>query len=349
MIIIDRVTNRLLKILLILASTILFFYLFPHIKNLIKTAIVFLLPFLLGFIFAFIFSPLVDYFEIKKVRREATSIIILILVIAVIVTICFLLIPTIIKESQKLVINLPNYLNNFEDLINSFLLKFKITNYKFNITAEDIVDFFQNNKSSFMIFLTKIIQSTFSYIAVFIVTPILMLYFLIYYHKITDGLKKYFIEKKWDKGLTICEEVAKTMRSYFKGVLLVMIILTFLSTIGFLIIRLDLPLLWGLIIGITNIIPYIGPYIGGAIVGIFALSTVPDKIIFVIILIILLQFVESNFITPQIDSKSIKTNPILVIFFITLFGKLFGIIGMLFAIPILLTIQIIFKAKKLIK
>ncbi len=343
----DRITNRLLKIFLSLTCLILLFYLFPHLKKLINTVILFVLPFILGFTFAFVFNPIVDYFEKKNIKRPITSIVILVFMLALLITILILLVPTLIKETQKLLTDLPVYLENFERVINGFLKKIKIENYEFKLTPTSIMDYINSNRGNIFTFFSKFIQGTFSYIILFIVTPILMLYFLIYYHKIIDFFVQYFQKKKWDKCSNIFNEIGITMRSYLKGILLVMVILTALSTICFMIIKLDLALLWGIIIGITNIIPYIGPYIGGIIVGIFTLSTNPSKILIVILLIILLQFIESNFITPQVNSKSIKTNPILVIFFVTLFGKLFGIIGMILAIPTLSVIQILLKSKNL--
>lgn len=342
----DRITNKLLKLLLILVSLILFFYLLPKFKTFINATIVFLLPFILGFTLAFLVNPLVDFFERFKIKRSIIAIIILIIFIGIITLFVYLIVPTLINQIQKLITNLPNYLESLEKIINQILGKLKIENYKFNITTSKIMSFIYENKHTIIDIFTKIIQGTFSYIVIFIVTPILMLYFIIYYHQITTFIKNIFLRRRWNNALSALYEIAISMRSYLKGIVIVMVILTILSTFGLMFIQLDLPLLWGTVIGITNIIPYIGPYIGGSIVLIFTLSTVPQRFFSVLILIILLQFIESNFITPHMESKSIKTNPILAIFFVTLFGKLFGIIGMLMAIPVLSIIQIIFKAKK---
>ena len=135
----------------------------------------------------------------------------------------------------------------------------------------------------------------------------------------------------------------------FNGVLIVMVLLSLLATILFSIIGVEHSLLWGRIIGITNIIPYIGPYIGGAIVVAFTLLTSYKKALIVLVIIVLLQLIESNFITPNIHSKTMKTSPILVLLFISIFGQIMGIFGMIIAIPFLSIFQILVNKIPLLK
>ena len=108
--------------------------------------------------------------------------------------------------------------------------------------------------------------------------------------------------------------------------------------------KIDYAFLFGIIIGVTDIIPYIGPYIGGALVSVFVLVSRPEKLIFVIISIVILQFIESNFLVPKIQSKTLKTNPILVILSVTFFGEIMGIFGMLIAVPLEKIVEIIINS-----
>ena len=123
--------------------------------------------------------------------------------------------------------------------------------------------------------------------------------------------------------------------------IIVIVLLTIASSVVFMFLKIDYPFLFGLIIGITDIIPYIGPYIGGGIVGIFVLVSRPDKLVFIIISIVILQFIESNFLVPKIQSKTLETNPILVMLSVTFFGEIMGIFGMLIAVPLEKIVEII--------
>ena len=158
--------------------------------------------------------------------------------------------------------------------------------------------------------------------------------------------EKKSVKKEEEDTIIILRKLKKNMYSYLGGVLLVMVFLILISTVCFFIIGINLPLLWGIIIGLTNIIPYIGPYIGGFIVAIFTLGSMPNKIIPVIAIIVVLQLIESNFITPKVESKTVKVHPILAIFSVALLGKILGIFGMILAIPIVSSIQIVKNHKK---
>ena len=135
------------------------------------------------------------------------------------------------------------------------------------------------------------------------------------------------------------------MHVYFKSYLIITVLLSFFSSVAFALLNIEYFLIWGIIIGITNIIPYVGPYIGGGIVGLFVLTTNPELVIYVIIIIACLQVIESNFLTPKIQGEALEINPILVVFSVTFFGKILGIIGMIIAVPIVRIMQIIIKVK----
>ena len=100
-------------------------------------------------------------------------------------------------------------------------------------------------------------------------------------------------------------------------------------------------LLFSIVISLTNIIPFIGPYIGGVPAVLVGLSVNLKLGITITIIVILLQFVESSFIHPLIMSKSLNLHPISIIISLIIFGYLFGVLGMIFATPIMASIKII--------
>ena len=108
-----------------------------------------------------------------------------------------------------------------------------------------------------------------------------------------------------------------------------------ISSICFAIAGLKAPLLFGLFCGITNVIPYAGPYIGGAPAVIVALSQSPKIGIVVLISIIVIQTLEGNLIQPLIMSKSARLHPVTVIIGLLVFGHFFGIIGMAISTPVI--------------
>jgi predicted PurR-regulated permease PerM len=184
-----------------------------------------------------------------------------------------------------------------------------------------------------------------SYIISLLMSIILMIYFLLDFDKICLFIKEQAKKVTKIDLLEYFRNIKETIYAYFKGVILVSTIVFVLSFISFRIININYALMMGLIIGITDIIPYIGPYIGGSIVAVIASSDSIEKMIMVIIVVIIIQGLESWFITPKIQSKKISVHPILVLLFIVIFGKIMGVIGMLIAVPVLAILQTTLKTK----
>ena len=95
--------------------------------------------------------------------------------------------------------------------------------------------------------------------------------------------------------------------------------------------------------GITNIIPYIGPYIGGIPAVIVGLSQSPLIGILTLIINVVIQFLEGNFLKPIIMSKSTKLHPVTIMVGLLVFGHFWGIIGMVISTPIISASKTIFK------
>ncbi|MED4580769.1 AI-2E family transporter, partial [Bacillus atrophaeus] len=106
-----------------------------------------------------------------------------------------------------------------------------------------------------------------------------------------------------------------------------------LVTIGYFIIGLDYPLMLGVVAMVTNVIPFIGPWIGtfpGVVVGLF---DSPTTAILVIVVVVIAQQIESQIISPQVMGRKLSIHPLTIIFLLLAVGNFAGIVGMLLAIP----------------
>ena len=214
---------------------------------------------------------------------------------------------------------------------------------KIGLNFKTIVSFLIKSNGNLIDKIIKFVTAIFSSFIPTITTPVLVIYFIVYYEKI-ENLIKSLVDKNSDTYL-ILKKIKYSMHVYFKSYLIITVLLSFFSSVAFALLNIEYFLIWGIIIGITNIIPYVGPYIGGGIVGLFVLTTNPELVIYVIIIIVCLQVIESNFLTPKIQGEALEINPILVVFSVTFFGKILGIIGMIIAVPIVRIMQIIIKVK----
>ena len=331
--------NDLLKIVLLITilflSLILGKIIYPYIKVLIGI----LIPFMISFTFSFLLWPCIKYLNKFKIPKKYAIVIVLGIFIISIVLFGIYLVPVIVKELTLFFTNLPILIEEVSKIINNIgVIK------KLGIDFKQIINDFIISKSDFFSNIFNLFQSIFSYVIPTITTPILIIYFTVYYENIEKFIKK----KGGDnyKIYMILKEIKHSMYDYFRSYFVITLTLSLLSGLLFWFLKIEYFMIWGLLIGITNIIPYIGPYIGGGIVGLFVLSTKPNLLVYVIIIIVCLQVLESMFLTPKIQGNIMEINPILVIFFVTLFGKFLGIFGMIIAVPVVRIIQIINKYGK---
>jgi len=339
----NKVISKLIIILLIVVNVLVI----ANISNFILNIILFigkiLLPFFLAFVLAYILAPIVKFFEkyLKK-RKYAVFITILLIVIILFISIKSIY-PFLSKEILKFVDDLPSIIEILKNKINKIenIFSFLPENYKPSL--DNIIDALVGILSKVNIKTVDILKKIFSFITVIIITPVILIYMLNDFENIKEKVKNYLIINKKDKLKNYITDLHVFSYGYVKTTFIVMVIITLLSTITFIVMGLEYPLFFGIIIGITNVIPYIGPYIGGAFPVIYSITNPDINTLYILISIVCIQFIETNFISPYLHSKRSETHPLFVILSLSFFGSLFGVFGMLFAVPLLKFIEITLK------
>ena len=220
-----------------------------------------------------------------------------------------------------------------------------------NIDVESIktnvfnqVESFANELTTSLPELTfNIIKSLVSGTLNFLVGLVIGFFLLINFDSANESVINLFPKKAQKNVRDIFGEINTAFRRFINGALADSTLVFVVSSIAFMICGLKAPLLFGLFCGITNIIPYAGPYIGGAPAVIVAFSQSPSIGIAVLIALVIIQTLEGNFIQPLIMSKSARLNPVTVIIGLLVFGHFFGIIGMLLSTPIIGVVKVIIK------
>lgn len=181
----------------------------------------------------------------------------------------------------------------------------------------------------------KLFSGTGAVLAAIVPIPIIVFLLLL----LKDKFRTFFEQLgKTREGLVldIMINVSKLSRKYMRGVLLVILILGALNSLGFLLLGLKYAVLLGFAIGLLNVIPYVGVLIGSLIPIIIALVT-KDSVMYAVGALgvcLVTQFLENNFITPKIVGSSVSVNPLASIAALIGFGLLWGVVGMVLAIPI---------------
>ena len=140
----------------------------------------------------------------------------------------------------------------------------------------------------------------------------------------------------------VIHQIGLTFGGYVRGTLISMVLIGALSGTGLAILQVPYALLLGVLAGLTELLPYLGPWISGSVTVILALITVgPLKAVEVIILFVLIQEIEGNVVQPLVMSRSVHIDPLLVIVAVLVGINLLGIIGAILAVPLAAGVQVL--------
>lgn len=335
---------KILEIIGILVIILIGYYIFPFVRNIIGLIMKIILPFIIGFAIAFIFEPIIEKLEAKKMNRKVAIALIVFIIIGILIAFFRLFLPLMVKQLNSIIDQIPNYFEQIKGLMDKINQKINSITGTYTLDYDKIEGIIVDYFSKLVTRIGSILQRSFSYIISVFITPILMIYFMADYPNIENYFKKKLLEKNKIATYECLSKIKQSLQQYVKGVLIVMTILIIISSIVFSLIGIEYAIVFGIIVGITDIIPYIGPYIGGGIVVIFTLATNPSKTLFVIISIVIMQFLEGNLLVPKIQSKTMKTKPLIVLLSVAFFGEILGIFGILIAVPMSRIIEIIIQS-----
>lgn len=337
-------TEKIKRIIYILLLSLLIYIVFlitPKVTNIINFIFTVIAPFLLSFILAFLLQPFVSKIQ-KYVKRRgiAVAIVLFILIILLLIFIKYIA-NVMIYEFEHLSNKLPDIIKELENILNKLFDQIPFLK-KYEISLEDLI----NNNSNLItdtIFTSKTLSKLLSGFKYILIVPIILLYLLLDYEKILSKIRTFLIENKKEKFKNYLGELHQTMSSYIRGVLLVMSILFMLFTIIFLILEVDNGMVFALIIAITNVIPYLGSWIGTSMPVLYVLLSSYNKAIIVLVICVIVQTLEADVLTPLIQGKKTKLHPLVIMLSLLFFGSVFGFIGMMIAVPMAAIINITLK------
>jgi predicted PurR-regulated permease PerM len=162
--------------------------------------------------------------------------------------------------------------------------------------------------------------------------------------KDSDYFKKQFIlllpKTKRTKFILLLRDIDNVFGKYIRGQIIVGSFVGVFTTIALIIIKVKYAFVLGIFAGISNIIPYFGPFIGIVPTILLALLDSTSKAFYAAGAFVLIQQVESGFLTPRIIGKSVGIHPVYVIMSLIIGGKLLGVIGLILAVPVLAAIKL---------
>ncbi|NIK79266.1 putative PurR-regulated permease PerM [Paenibacillus castaneae] len=311
-------------------------YIFTPLTVLLKTL---LLPIILAGIAYFLLNPVVDYCERKGIKRVISIIILFLLVAGLITILLVLVIPILSDQLTSFINNLPTYGEQLRIEFMQFIdsSSFNQIQQWFNLNSTELTGKITEKIST-------VLNGTLSSLGTFvgalkdIVLAIVTLPFILFYmlkdgKQLPQAIVSFLPAKLQPKTKRIMAEMNNQISSYIRGQIIVSFCIGFLLYIGYLVIGLEYSLVLALAAACTSIIPYLGPAIAITPALVVAMVTSPVMLLKMIVIWTIVQLIEGKFISPQIMGKSLQIHPITIIFVILTAGNLFGLVGIVLAVP----------------
>jgi len=298
-----------------------------------------LLTFFLGALLAYLLFRPVAFIE-KKGLKRVWSIIALYLAAAVLSGIILaLVIPGLVKELSKLAELYPQYAQQAQQMagrlneINAPEQLSQVINKNLGRIESYIYQALNSFLGGFYNFLGKILALIFS--------PILAFYIMNDWEKIRESFLNLFSPRARHEITMVSHQIDNVLIEFIKGHLMVAALVGFGIGISAALIGVKFPLLIGILSGITNLVPYFGPILGGIPAVALAASESFRLALYMTVAIVLIQQLESNLVTPKIMGDKLGLHPLVIVFALLAGGKLLGIWGMLFAVPVTAILKVI--------
>jgi putative heme transporter len=281
------------------------------------------MPIAFAALFSVVLLPLAKRFE-KKTGRIFSITLVLLLAFLVM----GLLFWFVIAQLASLTESLPDLEGKFLALINSISNQ---VNETVKIDTHEQTQLIKDTLKNFSSYFGSVLLSTSYFAYFFIQVPIYIFLFLLYRERFKD-----FLLAIWpDSGLKWKDEIQQVVRGYISGLTIVTIIAGVLNSIGLLLLGIEHAIFFGFLSGLLTMIPYVGISIGAALPAMLALVT-KDSIwhaVGVVAVHGFVQFLEGNFITPKVTGSKISINALAAILALLIGGKIWGITGMILAVP----------------
>lgn len=304
-------------------------------------------PILFAILFYYLFTPLVTYLEDKGLSRKMAVWLVFLGVFILLALAITFIIPGIGDQFRELVDNFPRIWANVLHQIEQLLYDEWLTEAYQTIQETQILTRISEQ-------LTNVFSVTIGSItsAIGIVTRISVTLFtmpFILYYLLIDGeqLKKMIMKYTPNRARPVMEkfifQASDQVGSYVRGELLVAISVMIMFYIGYRIIGLEYALVLSISAGFLNLIPYLGSILSAVPAMIIGAFVSPFKLLQVILVLMIEQFIEGRFISPQILGNSLNIHPILILFILLVSGSLFGFVGLVFGVPGFAVVRVLWQ------
>ncbi|WP_207695638.1 pheromone autoinducer 2 transporter [Enterococcus sp. DIV0212c] len=295
-----------------------------------------------GFLY-YMFDPIVVFLEKRGLPRIAGFLISFLILLVLIALVAMNVVPQLVNQSLELSQSLPSYAEEMNQWLNDLgnLEAFKGFNIQeqldnANITISNILNFAIVGVTSS---LSKIVGVLMRFFILLFTVPFILFFMFKDGHKFLDAMSHFFPKSIRSELRQTVKEMNQTLSAYISSTVLDAFIIGILSFIAMTIFNQPYSLLLAVFCGLTNIIPYVGPFIGAVPAILVGLFISPWQALYMAVSILVIQQLDGNLIKPLLMGKSLNVHPLTIILVLIAAGSVGGIIGMLICIPVYAVIK----------
>jgi len=304
-----------------------------------------LLPVIISFTLYALVEPVTNHLVRRNINHSLAIILILIIMMLIsFISISFAL-PRLFSQIAILKDKLPAILNQFEHFTSVYSHKLGAL-LGIDLNLSDVMVSLLSQSSSIGNTLLVTISGQLANITLSLILVPVMTYFILKdYKSLRNNMLNWLPNQSFELGWMIYHRVTRQLQAYVHGVMIQSLIMAVVSSLGYYFIGLDIPVLLGILTGLLNLIPYLGPLISMSLAALVAAAMTPfesSTIYLSIGVVIMAQIVDNIVVIPSVIANAVDLHPVLVIIGILIFGNLFGTIGVILAIPALAAAKIIY-------
>lgn len=304
-------------------------------------------PLFLATVVVVILDPTVSWLERRGIPRLLGTLMGFVVFAAGVTLIAIAILPSIVDQAQSLVDDFPGLYDNAAEDVKAFLNSMGLDDvvvWNYDQILEYVNDPGNRDTIFGIVFdrLGWVTAGIFEFILVFLVGPVIAFYFLIDLPNVKNRILGVVPERRRAEFAYLGGQLNAALGGFLRGQLLVAFIVGVMLSFGYRIIGLEFWLLIGLIGGLLNIVPFIGPWVGGALGVIVALTTAdPRTALFAILVAFIVQQIDNNFVSPTVLRATVRLHPAVTLLVLVLAGAVAGVWGVIIAVPLAASIKIL--------
>tara|TARA_R110002096_G_scaffold73662_3_gene174634 strand:- start:853 stop:2058 length:1206 start_codon:yes stop_codon:yes gene_type:complete len=303
-----------------------------------------LLPFIIGAAIAYFLDPVADRLETLGLSRTMATMVITLVALMIFVLMAVLVVPTLINQAGNLVAVAPELAKNFINFLTERFPTLLDQESSLRSSVNSIGATVQERGGELFNTAVASAASLLNLLILFVIVPVVAVYLLLDWDRMVAKIDSLLPRDHAPTIRRLARDIDKTLAGFIRGMGTVSLILGTYYAVALMLVGLQFGLIVGFIAGLVTFIPYLGAMLGGTLaIGLALFQFWGDwfSIGLVAGIFVVGQIVEGNFLTPKLVGDSVGLHPVWLILALSVFGSLFGFVGMLAAVPIAAALGVI--------